>query len=192
MHVQNVIVYCTFLFIVLWPFGSPFFLFLKRTHWSVTSSDEGSDKCDSLSIHSLDVAVTPRLRKRCSLFLKVADFTFDISWIDPAAELTASWLTWRSSDWTVTVSLSPSVLIRWQDRLRESSCHVSRLSVSGGSYQDNPKQNASDETARFTCDMILVLHLFIGFWEKYIIKSEHAAVVTHSLDTSMPGFTNKA
>ncbi len=126
----------------------------------------GRDKWDSLSIRSTDVAVMPRLQKPCSLCLKVEDFTFDICWIDLLAVFTASWPTWRSSDWTVTVSLSPSVLIRWQDRLRESPCRVSRLFVSGGSYQDNPKQNTSDETAQFTCDMILDLHSFIGFWEK--------------------------
>ncbi len=43
---------------------------------------------------------------------------------------------------------------------------LSRLFVSGGSYQDNPQQHTSDETAQFTRDMILDLHSFIGFYKK--------------------------
>ncbi len=162
---------------IVYLFFSPFYCFLA--FWVSFLRERiglwlaGRDKCDSLSIRSIDVAFMLRLRKPCSLCLKVEDFTFDICWIDLLAVFTASWPTWRSSDWTVTVSLSPSVLIRWQDRLRESPCRVSRLFVSGGSYQDNPQQNTSDETAQFTRNMILDLHSFIGFYKKkeYINKN---------------------
>lgn len=67
--------YCFFL-----AFWVLFFLFLRECIglWLA-----GRDKCESLSIHSTDVAVMPRLWKPCSLCLKVEDFTFDIFRIDP-------------------------------------------------------------------------------------------------------------
>lgn len=96
-----------------------------------------------------------------SLFRKVQNSPLTFSALIWWESFFLAWLEERrGDDWAVAISLSPFVLIGWQDRLRGLPCRVSCLYISGTSYQQLA-QNASNNPAEFTFYRVSDLYSFI-------------------------------